>query len=111
MLSALLNKTFPSFHNTTIDRNMFSELLNKNIKIHCPFDLIFIDKLFISVDLCSFQPSKVFVDFRKIRVVGGKGGDGFVSFCSMPGNEWAGPDGGNGGNGGHIIFKGTVQPA
>lgn len=47
-----------------------------------------------------------FVDFRRLRVVGGTGGNGCRSFLSLFGNEWAGPDGGDGGHGGHIIFQG-----
>ena len=50
---------------------------------------------------------KSFVDFRKIRVEGGKGGNGCMSFLSLPRKEFAGPDGGNGGNGGHVIFQGN----
>lgn len=46
-----------------------------------------------------------FVDFRKVRVVGGAGGNGALSFLSLHSNEFAGPDGGDGGNGGHVIFK------
>ncbi|XP_041375708.1 mitochondrial ribosome-associated GTPase 2-like [Gigantopelta aegis] len=57
----------------------------------------------------SKEPSKIFVDFKKVHVKGGHGGNGFVSFSSLPGNEWAGPDGGNGGNGGHIIFKASTN--
>lgn len=47
-----------------------------------------------------------FVDYVQLEVCGGKGGDGMLSFLSLPGTEYAGPDGGNGGNGGHVIFKG-----
>jgi GTP-binding protein len=46
-----------------------------------------------------------FVDFRRLRAVGGNGGHGCMSFLSLYANEWAGPDGGDGGNGGHVIFK------
>lgn len=46
-----------------------------------------------------------FVDFRRLRIVGGTGGNGCRSFLSLFGNEWAGPDGGDGGHGGHIIFQ------
>ena len=47
-----------------------------------------------------------FVDFKKVRVQGGKGGNGCLSFLSAFRVERAGPDGGNGGNGGHVIFQG-----
>lgn len=40
-----------------------------------------------------------------MRTVGGKGGDGCVSFLQLWCNERAGPDGGDGGNGGHVIFQ------
>ncbi|XP_005092104.1 mitochondrial ribosome-associated GTPase 2 [Aplysia californica] len=46
-----------------------------------------------------------FVDFVKTLVAGGKGGDGMLSFLSLPNHEWAGPDGGNGGHGGHVILQ------
>lgn len=40
-----------------------------------------------------------------MRAVGGKGGDGAVSFLQLWANENAGPDGADGGNGGHVIFR------
>ncbi|XP_013116974.2 mitochondrial ribosome-associated GTPase 2 isoform X1 [Stomoxys calcitrans] len=46
-----------------------------------------------------------FSDVKMIRTVGGKGGDGCVSFLQLWCNERAGPDGGDGGNGGHIMFE------
>ncbi|XP_005188660.1 mitochondrial ribosome-associated GTPase 2 [Musca domestica] len=46
-----------------------------------------------------------FSDIKMIRTVGGKGGDGCISFLQLWCNERAGPDGGDGGNGGHIIFE------
>ena len=49
--------------------------------------------------------SRHFVDYRKVRVAGGDGGDGCISFLSAYLNEWAGPDGADGGNGGHVVFK------
>ncbi|KAJ9596093.1 hypothetical protein L9F63_012722, partial [Diploptera punctata] len=50
---------------------------------------------------------KYFVDCRTVRALGGKGGDGFVSFLQLWSNEIAGPDGGDGGNGGHVILQAT----
>ncbi|KAG5891353.1 hypothetical protein JTB14_034419 [Gonioctena quinquepunctata] len=50
-----------------------------------------------------------FVDLRKLRVVGGSGGDGCTSFLSLFSNEFAGPDGGDGGNGGHVVFEATYD--
>ena len=55
----------------------------------------------------TFQ-ARQFIDFKRVSVSGGDGGDGRLSFLSLPYKEWAGPDGGNGGNGGHIIFKGKI---
>ncbi|XP_042873356.1 mitochondrial ribosome-associated GTPase 2-like [Penaeus japonicus] len=46
-----------------------------------------------------------FVDFRRVKVLGGNGGDGCISLLSVYKKERAGPDGGDGGNGGHVIFK------
>lgn len=50
-------------------------------------------------------PSKHLVDVKSVRVGGGNGGDGRVSFMKLFGNENAGPDGGDGGNGGHVVFR------
>lgn len=46
---------------------------------------------------------------KKVRVEGGKGGDGAVSFLHLWSNEFAGPDGGDGGNGGHVIFEASYS--
>ncbi|MPC07967.1 Mitochondrial ribosome-associated GTPase 2 [Portunus trituberculatus] len=46
-----------------------------------------------------------FLDYQRVRVVGGDGGDGCISFLSTFGKEFAGPDGADGGNGGHVVFK------
>ncbi|CAL1537560.1 unnamed protein product [Lymnaea stagnalis] len=53
----------------------------------------------------AYRKARHFVDFIEVQVSGGKGGNGMLSFLSLPKREWAGPDGGNGGNGGHVIFK------
>ncbi|XP_058033731.1 mitochondrial ribosome-associated GTPase 2 isoform X3 [Ahaetulla prasina] len=50
--------------------------------------------------------SRYFIDHRKVRVIGGKGGDGIACFLSEPRKEFGGPNGGDGGDGGHVIFKG-----
>lgn len=50
-----------------------------------------------------------FLDVKHVRVFGGKGGDGCVSFLSVWCNENAGPDGGDGGNGGHVVFKSSYE--
>ncbi|XP_050307206.1 mitochondrial ribosome-associated GTPase 2 isoform X1 [Anthonomus grandis grandis] len=44
---------------------------------------------------------------RQFRAIGGKGGDGCISFLQLWCNEHAGPDGGDGGHGGHVILKAT----
>ncbi|GAB1869572.1 GTP-binding protein 5 [Camponotus japonicus] len=46
-----------------------------------------------------------FVDIKQTRTIGGKGGDGEISFLRLWVNDRAGPDGGDGGNGGHVIFE------
>nr|SVE74337.1 EOG090X0ACU [Daphnia barbata] len=50
---------------------------------------------------------KPIVDFRTIKVHGGKGGDGCISLRRLCKNPLGGPDGGDGGNGGHVTFKAT----
>ncbi|XP_025194797.1 mitochondrial ribosome-associated GTPase 2 [Melanaphis sacchari] len=50
-------------------------------------------------------PPKHLVDVKTVRAIGGRGGDGRVSFMKLFGNENAGPDGGDGGNGGHVVFR------
>jgi hypothetical protein len=46
-----------------------------------------------------------FIDRKHVKVKGGDGGDGKISFTSLFANEFAGPDGGDGGNGGHVVFE------
>ncbi|CAI5438563.1 unnamed protein product [Caenorhabditis angaria] len=46
-----------------------------------------------------------FVDYRRVRCIGGNGGNGMVSFFRGYRKPFGGPDGGDGGNGAHIIFK------
>lgn len=50
-------------------------------------------------------PARHLVDTKTVRVCGGDGGNGRVSFMKLFGNENAGPDGGDGGNGGHVVFR------
>ncbi|MCL2397984.1 MAG: GTPase ObgE, partial [Defluviitaleaceae bacterium] len=47
----------------------------------------------------------MFVDKVKIKIAGGKGGDGHVSFLRAKYVPNGGPDGGDGGKGGDIIFR------
>ncbi|KAM4031251.1 mitochondrial ribosome-associated GTPase 2 [Anomaloglossus baeobatrachus] len=56
-------------------------------------------------DVSEKKLTRYFVDHRKVRVVGGAGGDGVTCFHSEPRKEFGGPDGGDGGNGGYVIFK------
>ncbi|OXB67892.1 hypothetical protein ASZ78_005574 [Callipepla squamata] len=53
--------------------------------------------------------TRYFVDHRRVRVVGGRGGEGGQSFHSEPRKIFGGPDGGNGGDGGHVILKADQQ--
>ncbi|KAK9510739.1 hypothetical protein O3M35_005465 [Rhynocoris fuscipes] len=48
---------------------------------------------------------KHFVDSKRVTAVGGRGGNGCISFLQLWANENAGPDGGDGGNGGHVILQ------
>jgi len=47
----------------------------------------------------------MFVDKVKIKIAGGRGGDGFVSFHRAKYVTNGGPDGGDGGRGGDVIFQ------
>lgn len=44
-----------------------------------------------------------------MRAIGGKGGDGCISFLQLWCNENAGPDGGDGGNGGHVLLEASRE--
>ncbi|KAK3581147.1 hypothetical protein CHS0354_024677 [Potamilus streckersoni] len=46
-----------------------------------------------------------FLDFKRVQISGGNGGDGMMCFSSLYKKEFAGPDGGDGGNGGHVIVS------
>lgn len=47
------------------------------------------------------------MDYRRVLLQAGNGGNGCISFLRIFANAWAGPDGGDGGNGGHIVFQGA----
>jgi len=53
----------------------------------------------------------VFIDTAKIKVYGGKGGAGCVSFLRTKTQPRGGPDGGNGGRGGSVIIRADKQLA
>ncbi|KAM5134882.1 mitochondrial ribosome-associated GTPase 2 isoform 1-T3 [Mantella aurantiaca] len=56
-------------------------------------------------DLTEKKLTRYFVDHRKVKTVGGAGGNGACCFHSEPRKEYGGPDGGDGGNGGNVIIK------
>ena len=51
------------------------------------------------------QRKNSFVDWRRVSLHAGSGGDGCISFLHIKCNEFGGPDGGDGGPGGHIIAR------
>ena len=51
----------------------------------------------------------MFVDYTRIKVSAGNGGNGCVSFRREKFVPKGGPDGGNGGNGGNIVFRVDFQ--
>ncbi|XP_053593468.1 GTPase Obg isoform X1 [Microplitis demolitor] len=55
------------------------------------------------------ENSHHFIDIKALKVVGGSGGNGCISFLQVWANEFAGPDGGDGGHGGHVIFQATKE--
>ncbi|PSN34328.1 hypothetical protein C0J52_23923 [Blattella germanica] len=57
----------------------------------------------------SHNAPQSFVDVRRVRAIGGSGGDGMVSFLQLWCNEMAGPDGGDGGNGGHVVLQASTN--
>ncbi|KAM9855532.1 mitochondrial ribosome-associated GTPase 2 [Aulostomus maculatus] len=56
-------------------------------------------------ELTEKKLTRRFVDYRRVMLVAGSGGNGACSFHSEPRKEWGGPDGGDGGDGGSIIIK------
>ncbi|KAM8716492.1 hypothetical protein ACLKA7_003380 [Drosophila subpalustris] len=82
-------------------RLVISRLLTKNRTNYCQIATALRPKKGKSTR----KEAQYFSDAKKVRTVGGKGGDGCVSFLQLWCNERAGPDGGDGGNGGHIIFQ------
>ena len=65
-------------------------------------------QIFISVRYKSYDPSlkaRSFIDRARIRVRGGDGGHGCISFRRERRVPNGGPDGGDGGQGGHVILR------
>ncbi|XP_075211750.1 mitochondrial ribosome-associated GTPase 2 [Lycorma delicatula] len=85
-------------------------LLRKNVLYSNRFYSSAINEV-VSSPLRSKKPKSTktkvsgFVDVKQVQAIGGKGGDGCISFLSLWANEFAGPDGGDGGSGGHIILQ------
>ncbi len=52
-----------------------------------------------------YERKNVFVDWKRVNCVGGKGGDGMICFLRLWCNPSAGPSGGDGGNGAHVVFE------
>ena len=51
----------------------------------------------------------MFIDEARIRVQGGRGGDGVISFISNAHNWRGGPDGGTGGDGGLVLLRASAS--
>ena len=51
----------------------------------------------------------MFIDFARISVRGGRGGNGCVSFRREKYVDKGGPDGGNGGAGGDVVLRWDAQ--
>jgi len=51
----------------------------------------------------------MFIDEATIRVQGGRGGNGVISFISNRHNPRGGPDGGNGGDGGSVLMRASAS--
>ncbi|XP_033625733.1 mitochondrial ribosome-associated GTPase 2-like [Asterias rubens] len=56
-------------------------------------------------ELSEKKLTKRFVDWRRVRVKAGDGGNGSISLRRAAFEEFGGPDGGDGGNGGHILLQ------
>ncbi|XP_072013374.1 mitochondrial ribosome-associated GTPase 2-like [Amphiura filiformis] len=56
-------------------------------------------------DLDEETLSKHFIDWRRVLVIAGNGGNGTISLHHEASREFGGPDGGDGGNGADVVFQ------
>lgn len=105
----VLRKIDKSQYNSYLDKNLWSTGLCLCCEIHFTFAPAKYSGKLETVIVCFFffqsRQSKHFVDWRRVRVAGGNGGDGCVSVRREAHVEFGGPDGGDGGNGGHVILE------
>lgn len=91
--------------------------LIRNLLVRCQIGIIIksystdIEKLPLRTTKRKTELIKVkpVVDVKRVRAVGGKGGDGCISLLRVWKNDRAGPDGGDGGNGGHVLIEASTS--